>query len=90
MSRIHFLENRPELVRRRLAEIDAEERFRGRVFRRAIGLLLGAVLFGLAFMALGMMSTSPTWGPLLFWLGVLGADVGFGATFVWAYLRLEG
>lgn len=89
MPRIHFHDATPERVRRRLGEIEAEQRFRAGVYARAVGGLLAATLLGLLFIALGLMSSSATAGPALFWFGVLGADLAFGAVLVWAYLQLE-
>lgn len=89
MTPIRFFQNTPENIRRRLDEIEADERYRRRVYWRAIVVLLGLTLFGLACMAAGLMSTSPVWGPTVFWLGVLAADIGFALTLAWAYLRLE-
>lgn len=90
MPRIHFLNTRPEHVRKRLADIEAEERFRARVYWRTIALLASITVLGLVLIALGLHSSSPRWGPVLFWLGVLGADIGFGVTIAWAYLQMEG
>lgn len=89
IRRITFDRAGPEHVRRRLEQIEADDRCRRAVLWRAIGALLGLTLLGLTGMALGLMSSSPTWGPALFWLGVLVANLGFAATLAWAYLRLE-
>lgn len=89
MPHIRFSDQDPEQVRRRLAQIEEGERFRTRVYWRAIAAIVAITVAGAALLVGGLTSHDAVVGPALFWSGVLGADLGIVSVLAWAYLQLE-
>lgn len=90
MTRLHFHDVTPERIEKRLAEIAATERFVRRAYWRMIGLLVIWTAAGSVSIVLGLTSSDPLWGPILFWAGVGGADLAIAITLLRGWLDLEG
>ena len=89
MPRSQFYDLTPDRVAKRLAEIQADEDFARRAYWRAIRLVVFWTLTGLTPMAAGLLSSSPQWGPMIFWIGVLSADLGIAVPLLAMYLEFE-
>jgi hypothetical protein len=90
MVHIRFYDLTPERIAKRLAEIQELERFVRLAYWRMIGLLAVWTILGSVLIALGLMSTHALWGPLLFWLGVGGGNLGITITLLFGWLEREG
>lgn len=89
MTRILFRDLTPERIARRLEEIRSDEAFVHGAYWRTVGYVVAWTLVGLVLIAAGLASTSALWGPILFWTGVLGADLGIALTLLRAFLAME-
>jgi hypothetical protein len=85
MMRFHGTD--PASIERRLAEIAEDERRDRRAFFRTLGLLVFWPVVGLVGMGWGFQMDDPVWGPVIFLLAAIVADLGILGTMLSAYFR---
>jgi hypothetical protein len=77
----------PASIERRLAEIAEDERRDRNALFRTIGLLVLWPTVGLLGMGWGFQMDDPVWGPVIFLLSAIVADLGILGTLLAAYYR---
>jgi hypothetical protein len=84
---MHFHGTDTASIERRLAEIAEDERRDRNAFLRTLALLVFWPTVGVVVMGWGFQMDDPVWGPVIFLLAAVVADLGILGTMLSAYHR---